>query len=74
VVLTAEDIGNPPNGKTPSKSAVHALQYWCNNRADFFKGMLGEQKKQTTKDTTTAPAEDLDDLDDTRALLREALQ
>lgn len=42
VILTADDIVN-----APSKSAAQALQHWVNHPSEFWKQLLGEQKKQT---------------------------
>lgn len=42
VILTADDIVS-----APSKSAAQALQHWVNHPSEFWKQLLGEQKKQT---------------------------
>lgn len=47
IVLSIDDVLNPPHGKAPSKSAVYALQHWANQPTEFFKSLLSEQKKQT---------------------------
>lgn len=46
VVITAEDI-YPQHGTAPSKSAVHALQYWANHPAEFYKSVYAPVKKGT---------------------------
>lgn len=46
VVLRAADLC-PGHGPAPAKSAVIALQNWANKPAEFFKILLGEQKKKT---------------------------
>ncbi len=46
VVLTVDDVLNPPHGKAPSRGAVMALQNWANRPNKFYEMMLSEQKKQ----------------------------
>lgn len=41
VILTADDIVS-----APSKSAAQSLQHWVNHPSEFWKQLLGEQKKQ----------------------------
>lgn len=42
VLLTIDDITEPH--KAPSKAAVHMLQHWVNNPAEFFKRDMDNQK------------------------------
>jgi hypothetical protein len=47
--LSVDDINNPHIGTAPSKAAVTMLQEALANPKDFWRAMLSEQKKTTTK-------------------------
>ena len=55
VLIDSNDILRPPHGRAPSKSAVYALQHWCNVPNKFFEMILSEHKK-ITEDSAQAKA------------------
>lgn len=78
VILTAADVLAPPHGPAPSKSAVYALQYWCNNASEFFKLLMSEQKKQqsetvnkNSEPSSTENSKKDADIDEVEKMLRE---
>lgn len=71
ILLTVEDVLSPPHGCAPSKGAVIALQHWCNQPTEFFKQLLGEQKKQTEAAGHTGQKFGGDDISEVERLLQE---
>jgi hypothetical protein len=78
IIVDVDDILNCSHGPAPSKSAVNALQHWCNRPDEFFKHLMSEQKKGNIKRgsalssamATRADDEPLeDDLSDIDAML-----
>jgi hypothetical protein len=61
IVLGVSEILHSSVGPAPSKSAVHALQHWCNQPDDFFKIILAEQRKESTKANAAEEAAGPDD-------------
>jgi hypothetical protein len=59
ILITAEDILRPPHGSAPSKSAVYALQHWVNHPQQFYKELLGEQKKHLEERKAAKADEDI---------------
>lgn len=47
IIISVDDILTASHGKAPSKSAVYALQHWCNCPHEFYKQLLGEHKKMS---------------------------
>lgn len=74
VDITAEDVLMPPHGRAPSKSAVYALQHWCNMPNEFYKQILAEQKKRQEDGTTPLSGETEEDLTEVREILNRAVQ
>jgi hypothetical protein len=56
ILLTADDILYPINGKAPSKAAVIELQYWVNHPTKFYEQLMGERKKTMEGSDTNTPA------------------
>jgi hypothetical protein len=50
IVLSADDVMRPAHGRAPSKRAVNALQHWAQHPAEFYKGMMSEQKRKMRDD------------------------
>lgn len=48
VVITPDDVLNPPHGPAPSQSAVNMLHHWANHPAVFYQQMISEHKKKTS--------------------------
>jgi hypothetical protein len=70
ILVTPDDILNPPHGPAPSKSAVAQLQHWVNDPREFFKALLSEHKKITGESGTVKAEEDVD-LAEVQRLLKE---
>jgi len=49
IVVTASEVLEAPHGPAPSQGAARDLQYWVNNQREFYKTLLGEQKKSQAK-------------------------
>jgi hypothetical protein len=71
VLISPGDILHAPHGKAPSKAAVYALQHWANNPSEFFKQMLGEQKKRAESDEGSTVEEADPGIAEVEALLRQ---
>ena len=50
ILITVDDILHVEHGPAPSKAAVFALQHWANSPTEFFKQILGEQKKKVDEE------------------------
>lgn len=70
VEITAEDVLTAPHGPAPSQAAVYALQHWANHPLEFYKQLLGEQKKRAEAGERDGEVAD-EGLDEVERLLRE---
>lgn len=70
IMISAEDILQAPQGKAPSKAAVYALQHWANRPGEFYKQLLGEQKKKS-EDGEGKGIETEEDLAEVERLLKQ---
>lgn len=72
ILVTVEDVvGTPRYARAPSKSAVNALQHWCNYPTEFHKALVSEQKKQTEQSGPGGRASGGDDFSEVERLLME---
>lgn len=69
IVLTGADVLQSTAGKAPSQRAVRQLQHWCNAPREFFKQILGEDKKKTGEGAGKGQETD-DDLVEAERLLK----
>jgi len=69
ILLTADDILSPANGKAPSRSAAHELQHWVNSPEEFWKKGYDERRKKQGTPHAGNKVEMLEDADEIRRML-----